>query len=175
MLAPESSRAFLAYATAWMTTLAWQAICVSACYLIATILQGIVVLGRPEYVAQPWHTLLIIWAASLFAVLVNSSTSRALAKFEGMVLVLHLMGFFGVLVPLVYFGPHNESPMVFTTFLNGGGWSNQALSFLIGFPSGAAALIGADCAVHLSEEVCVWWSVLLCVPPCYGPRRIDGH
>lgn len=154
MLAPESSQAFLAYITAWMTTLAWQAICVSACYLIATVLQGMIVLSHPDYVAKAWQTLLIIWTASLFAVAINSSTGRVLAKFEGLVLLVHLMGFFGVLIPMVYFGRHNEPSAVFTTFLNGGGWSSQTLSFLVGSPSGAASLIGADCAIHLSEEVC---------------------
>ena len=153
MLAPESSRAFLAYITAWMTTTAWQAIAVSGCYLIATILQGIVVLGQPDYTPQAWHTLLIMWAISLFSVLVNSTTGRALARFEGVVLIVHLVGFFCVLIPMVYLGRHNDPATVFTTFLNEGGWPTQGLSFLVGFPSGATSLIGADCAVHLSEEV----------------------
>lgn len=138
-----------------MTTTAWQAIAVSLCYLIATLLQGIVVLSQAEeaYIPKAWQTVLIIWAVSLFAVLVNSTTGRALAKFEGLVLIIHLVGFFAVLIPMVYLAPHNDAASVFTTFLNEGGWSSQALSFLVGFPSGAASLIGADCAVHLSEEV----------------------
>lgn len=153
MLAPESSRAFLSYMTAWLTTTAWQAMAGTMGYLIATVLQGIVILGQPQYEAKSWHTVLIAWAISIFAVLVNSTTGRALARFEGIVLVLHLAGFFGVIIPLVYLAPHNEPSAVFSTFLNEGGWSSQALSFLVGFPSGASTLIGADCAVHMSEEV----------------------
>jgi choline transport protein len=155
MLAPKSCYTFLAYLTAWLTTLSWQAIAVSLGYLIATLLQGIVILGQPAgtYVPQAWHTVLIIWAVMLFAVFINSTTSCALARFEGLVLIVHLLGFFGVLIPLVYLGPHNDPAAVFTTFLNEGGWSTQALSFLVGLPSGAASLIGVDCAVHMSEEV----------------------
>lgn len=133
--------------------MAWQAIGVSLCYLVATLLQGIIVLGHPEYHPAAWQTLLIMWAVACFAMVVNSTTGRALAKFEGLVLILHLVGFFAILVPMVYLAPHNDPSAVFTTFLNTGGWSNQALSFLVAFPSGASSLIGADCAVHLSEEI----------------------
>jgi amino acid transporter len=153
MLAPESCRNFLVYLTAWLTTTAWQAIAVSTGYITATLLQGIVVLAQPSYVPEPWHTVLILWAAMLFAVIMNSTTSQALARFEGLILVLHLAGFFGVLVPLVYFAPHNDAQTVFTSFINAGGWSPQALSFLIGFPTVATSLVGADCAVHMSEEI----------------------
>lgn len=153
MMAPESCRSFLAYMTAWLTTLAWQAIAVSLGYLMSTLIQGVVVLSQPTYEPKQWHTVLLIWAIMLFAVFVNSTTGRALAKFEGVVLILHLAGFFGILIPLVYLAPHNEPSAVFNTFYNMGGWSSQALSFLVGFPFGAGPLVGADCAVHMAEEV----------------------
>ncbi|KAI0835920.1 amino acid transporter [Hypoxylon sp. FL0890] len=153
MMAPDSCANFLSYLTAWLTTLAWQAIAITTSYSVATIIQGIVVLAEPSYVAIPWHTVLIMWAAAVFSVLVNSTTGRVLAKFEGLVLILHLTGFFGVLVPMVYFAPHNAPSDVFTTFTNNGGWSTQALAFLVGMPTVASTMTGADCAVHMSEEV----------------------
>ncbi|KAL7622854.1 polyamine transporter tpo5 [Parahypoxylon ruwenzoriense] len=153
MMAPESCSTFLAYMTAWMTTLAWQALAVTVGYIIATMLQGIIVLTNPTYVPEAWHTVLIIWVGMLFAVVVNSTTSRAIAKLEGLILILHLAGFFGVLVPMVYFAPHNDPATVFTTFFNEGGWSTQTLSFFVGFPVIAGSLLGADCAVHMSEEI----------------------
>ncbi|QSZ36871.1 hypothetical protein DSL72_006754 [Monilinia vaccinii-corymbosi] len=153
MMAPASYNNFLAYITAWLTVLAWQALAISVGYIIATMLQGIVVLANPAYVPLPWQTVLIIWAVMLFAVVMNSTTSRILAKFEGLILVLHLAGFFGVLIPMVYFAPHNEAKVVFTGFLNEGGWSSQTLSFFVGIPTIAGSLLGADCAVHMSEEI----------------------
>ncbi|KAI1764098.1 putative GABA transporter [Hypoxylon sp. FL1150] len=153
LMAPRSCSAFLAYMTAWMTTLAWQSLAVSVGYIIATMLQGIIVLTNDTYVPENWHTVLMIWLAGLFAVMVNSTTSRAIAKFEGLILILHLAGFFGVLIPMVYFAPHNDPAEVFTTFLNTGGWSTQGLSFFVGFPVIAGSLLGADCAVHMSEEI----------------------
>ncbi|KAK4031494.1 amino acid/polyamine transporter I [Parachaetomium inaequale] len=161
MMAPKPLRNFLAYLTAWLTTLAWQAMAVSTAYIIATLLQGMIILSQgaePTYVPQNYQTVLILWASMIFAVVMNSMTGRVLAKFEGLVLIFHLAGFFGVFVPLVYFVPHgiagtNDAATVFTSFLNTGGWSSQGLSFLVGFPQVATSLVGADCAVHMSEEI----------------------
>ncbi|KAI1372106.1 amino acid transporter [Hypoxylon crocopeplum] len=153
MMAPESCANFLSYLTAWLTTLAWQAIAITTSYSVATIIQGIVVLAEPSYEPIKWHTVLIMWAAAVFSVIVNSTTGRILAKFEGLVLILHLTGFFGVLVPMVYFAPHNTPAAVFTTFSNNGNWPTQALAFFVGIPTVASTLTGADCAVHMSEEV----------------------
>ncbi|KAI1378114.1 putative GABA transporter [Hypoxylon crocopeplum] len=153
MMAPKSCSNFLTYLTAWLTTLAWQAMAITTSYLITTTLQGIVVLARPSYIPLPWHTLLIMWAATSLAVLINSTTGRFLARLEGLILILHLVGFFGILVPLVYFSPHNDPSVVFTNFFDNGGWGSQGLTFFVGLPSIASTLIGADCAVHMSEEI----------------------
>ncbi|RYC58527.1 hypothetical protein CHU98_g7671 [Xylaria longipes] len=138
--------------TAWLTVIASQAIAASVGYLIATLLQGIVVLAHPNYEPQAWQTVLLMWATSLLCVLVNSISGRVLSKFEGLILVLHLIGFFRVLILLVYLAPHNSASDVFTTFLNNRNWLSQGLAFLIGFPTMASSLLGADCAVHMSEE-----------------------
>lgn len=151
-MAPKSYANFLAYLTGWLTTLAWQATAITTSYLSATILQGIIVLAHPTYVPLPWHTVLLMWAIVSFASTVNF-VGRILAKFEGLILILHLVGFFGILVPLVYFSPHNDADVVFATFYNNGGWPRDGLAFLVGMPSIASTLVGADCAVHMSEEI----------------------
>ncbi|KAF2230789.1 amino acid transporter [Viridothelium virens] len=153
MLAPAGSRSFVSYVTAWATIAGWQAETASAAYLIGSLIQGIVVLTHPTYTPQPYQTMLFLWAVLLFALFFNSITSRALARFEGAFLVLHLVGFFAVLIPLVLLGPHGDASSVFLTFLNGGNWSTQALSFFVGLPSPVFALFGADSAVHMSEEI----------------------
>jgi amino acid transporter len=76
-----------------------------------------------------------------------------LAALERLFLLLHLAGFLGILVPLVYFAPHNSASEVFTTFYNNGKWPSQGLAFLVGLPTVASTLTGADCAVHMSEEI----------------------
>ncbi|KAI1202916.1 amino acid transporter [Nemania serpens] len=153
LLAPKSQAIFLSYLTGWLTTIAWQAITTSVSFATATLLQGVVALAMPSYMPLPWHTVLIMWAASLFSVIMNSITSKTLAKFEGLILILHLFGFFGVLVPMVYYADHNPPSAVFTTFFDEGGWDSNTAAFFIGLPAMASPLIGADCAVHMSEEI----------------------
>jgi len=151
-MAPKSWSNFLAYLSGWLTTLAWEATAITTSYLTATTIQGIVVLTRPSYVPEAWQTLLIMWASAIFASAINF-TGRLLAKFEGLILVLHLVGYFGILVPLVYFADHNDPKSVFELIYDNGGWNSNALAFLVGLSSIASTLTGADCAVHMSEEI----------------------
>ncbi|KAI0968715.1 putative GABA permease [Xylaria arbuscula] len=50
-----------------------------------------------------------------FAIFINTVVSKMLAHFEGLILVLHILGFFSVLIPLVYLSPHGDASF-FTTF-----------------------------------------------------------
>ena len=101
-----------------------------------------VVDNHSEYNFQRWHGTLITWAAILLAVVFNTVLIRALPKVEGMVLVLHILGFVAILIPLVYLAPHSTASEVFTVFLNGGNWSSQGLSFFIGLVGNATAFLG---------------------------------
>ncbi|MCJ1426354.1 hypothetical protein MMC29_004257, partial [Sticta canariensis] len=56
-------------------------------------------------------------------------------------------------VPPVYLAPHSSPRKVFTTFVNGGDWSNHGLWFLVGTSRNAFAFLGADGVYHMTEEV----------------------
>ena len=85
---------------------------------------------------------LILWAAILFAVFVNTVLCRFLPKIEGLILILHVMAFFAILIPLLYMAPHNSAQTVFTTFLNEGAWPTTGTSFMVGLLVPANVLIG---------------------------------
>ncbi|OTA92037.1 hypothetical protein M434DRAFT_75192 [Hypoxylon sp. CO27-5] len=152
MLAPDSSRHFLSYIAGWMTLAGWQAATASAAYLTGTVLQSIIIMVRSDYVSQPWQAMLFLWAILAFAVFINTVASKTLSYFEGLVLVLHILGFFGIMIPLVSLAPHANASF-FTTFANAGGWPTQGLSFMVGLPTSVFSLIGADSAVHMAEEI----------------------
>ena len=59
-----------------------------------------------------------------------------------MVLVLHILGFVTILVPLIHLAPRSTSSEVFAVFSNGGGWSSQGLSFVIGLLGDATDFLG---------------------------------
>jgi choline transport protein len=124
-----------------MTFAGWQAVTASAAYLIGTLLQGVIIMTNPDYVPQPWQAMLFFWAVLAFAVFINTVASKALANFEGLILVLHILGFFAILIPLTYLAPHGDAS-VFTMFINGGEWSTQGLSFMVGLPASVFSLIG---------------------------------
>ncbi|KAK6597771.1 amino acid transporter [Botrytis cinerea] len=97
--------------------------------------------------------MLLFWAVILFAVSINTIVSSLLPKFEGLILILHICGFFAILITLVILGPHDTSKDVFTVWLNSGGWSTQGLSFFVGLTGNVFAFVGADGAFHMSEEI----------------------
>ncbi|KAF3765732.1 amino acid transporter [Cryphonectria parasitica EP155] len=152
MLAPDSSRRFLSYITGWITFIGWQAVTASAAYLIGTLLEGVIIMCNPGYVPKPYQAMLFCWVILSFAVFINTVATKTLAHFEGLILVLHILGFFAILIPLVILGPHGDA-FIFTTFVNLGAWPTDGLSFMVGLPASVSALIGADSAVHMSEEI----------------------
>ncbi|OCK81437.1 amino acid transporter [Lepidopterella palustris CBS 459.81] len=153
MLAPKSSRKILSYIVGWLTVTGWQAIVASGCYLCATLITSLMEMNDNNYTAKPWQAMLFYWAAVAFAISVNTVISQLLPNIESLILILHTVGFFGILIPLVYFAPHGKASDVFGLFLNEGEWQTQGLSFMVGTVGQAFNLLGADSAVHMSEEI----------------------
>ncbi|KAL3462068.1 amino acid/polyamine transporter I [Aspergillus heterothallicus] len=153
MLAPRSSVKFLSYISGWLTVIGWQATFATAAFLSGTMVQGLAVLTHPDYVPQNWHPTFYYWAVVAFAVGINIVGRGALPKFEGLILVVHIVGFFAVLIPLVSLAEIGSAEVVFTQFINEGGWSTQGLSFFVGLIGCVFAFAGGDAAVHMSEEI----------------------
>ena len=161
MLAPSWCRRFLSYMTGmpfmmhmhalrglmvlgWLILSGWQAFVASGCVLTATMIQGLIVIVHPTYESHPWHSVLLYWAVLLFAVFVNTTLAGLLPKLEGLILILHLAGFFAILVPLATLSHHNSASEVFDQFLNEGNWSTQGLSFMVGLLGNVFAFFGTS-------------------------------
>jgi choline transport protein len=65
------------------------------------MIEALIQLNYPGYVPQQWHGTLLFWAVVVIAVLINTITSHILPQFEVFILVVHVLGFFAVLIPLV--------------------------------------------------------------------------
>ncbi|KAI9695991.1 MAG: hypothetical protein M1820_008332 [Bogoriella megaspora] len=50
-------------------------------------------------------------------------------------------------------GPHQDASYVFKSFQNGGNWPTQGLSCMVGLVGSVWSFVGADGAVHMSEEI----------------------
>ena len=85
---------------------------------------------------------MLFWAVLCFGLLINTWLGRQLPRIEALMLFLYVMGFFGVLIPMVYLSPHKSANEVFTVFQNLGGWSSTSLSFFVGFITVSGSFIG---------------------------------
>ncbi|KAI8630809.1 putative GABA permease [Xylariaceae sp. FL1651] len=155
MLAPPSCRRFFGYLTGWLTITGWQALVASGGFVTGTMIQGLILLTHPEYAAvmKNWHGTLLFWGVVLLSYGINTAVGTLLAKFEGLVLILHILGFFAVIFPLALLSQHGTANDVFDTWLNLGLWQTQGLSFSIGVLGNVFAFLGGDGAIHMSEEI----------------------
>lgn len=171
MLAPKFARNFLGYITGWTTVLAWVATVASGGFLTASMIQAVSLVNWPSYasVFASWQGTLISWAVILVCIFFNTVVGRFLPKVEGSFMVLHVLGFFAILIPLVYYAPKASAAEVFgasTGYQNNGMWPTYGISFMIGTVSPALAFAGADAAVHVSVPVAT--------PSHVKQHRIDG-
>ena len=154
MLAPRSSRRFLSFLTGWLTMTGWQTSVASEGYLSGTLIQGIIIVNYPQYSPQRWQGTLLLWAIILVAVLINTVISSLLPMLEGLILIIHVLGFFAIMIPLVYMSSHSSASSVFTSFVNEGGWSSQGLSFWVGIIGSVFAFLGEAPIKLANEETC---------------------
>ncbi|KAL8651850.1 MAG: hypothetical protein Q9210_003024 [Variospora velana] len=153
LLAPKSCSKFLSYLTGWITVISWQAALASSAFLGGTMIQGLLVLNYDGYSMERWHGTLLFYAIILLSLFINTYLARLLPKIEGMVLIIHVVGFVCILIPLVYLAPHGTATDVFATFTNGGGWNTDGLAFFVGLSTSMFSFIGADAATHMAEEI----------------------
>lgn len=156
MLAPPSARNVFGYIVGWLEITGWQALVASGGYVTGTMIQGVILLTHPTYAEnmQNWHGTLLFWAIILLSYGINTALGSLLAKFEGFILVLHILGFFAVIFPLTLLENQHATPSeVFHQWLNLGGWQSQGLSMVIGLQGSVFAFLGADAAIHVRATV----------------------
>lgn len=126
-----------------MAMIGWWANTAAGVYFAATVTQGLVVLNYPNYVSEGWQGTLMMFAALIICVTVNSIGAKLLPQIEGLILIFHIAGFFAILIPLVYLAPHKDASFVFGAFENTSGWNNPGLTWLIGLAGTNLPFIGA--------------------------------
>lgn len=142
VLSPPRCSKFLSYLTGWVTIIGWQAAVASGAFLGGTMIQGLLILNHSAYTFERWHGTLLFYAIIAISLFVNTYLGRLLPKIEVTVLIIHIAGFFAILIPMVYLGPHASTKDVFKQFLNLGGWSTAGLSFFIGLSTSMFSFIG---------------------------------
>lgn len=130
----------------------WVAAVASVCYLIATMIQGAAVLNYSTYEPKRWHATLIMIGFAALASLGNTYGKKLLPLWETLGGLLHVLFFFIVFIAILATSDKASDKDVWGTFINASGWTNDGVSFCIGFLTPAFALAGVDAVVHMSEE-----------------------
>lgn len=126
----------------WLTSIAWVAVLATGSIFVGTMIQGLLILNYPNYKPQRYQGTLLCWAVIAVAVFINTIVSSLLPMIEGLILIVHVLGFFAVLIPLIYTSRHVTATDVFRTSFNGGNWPTQGLSYCIGFIGNVATFVG---------------------------------
>ena len=63
---------------------------------------ALALLNHPTYEPKLWHGTMVYWGVMAVAIIINTTTSKILPKLESFILGLHILGFFAILIPLVY-------------------------------------------------------------------------
>jgi amino acid transporter len=121
----------------------------SASFLAGTEIQGVVTLAHANYEPKAWQGTLIMWAAILLALGINIVGGKLLPRFETLVLVVHILGYFAILIPMTYMADHKSNDEVFKDFVNSGGFPTDGLAFFVGMTGCVFAFAGGDAAVHV--------------------------
>jgi choline transport protein len=142
----------LSYISGWLCVLGWQVNIAGGCYLVTLQIQGIIALNDSSYSPKPWHGTLMIIAIATVAIMFNTFLAKKLPLIEGLMLAIHVFGFFAVLIPLWILSPIQPAKEVFTEFTDVYGWPSQGLACLVGIVGPMYSLLGPDSAVHMGES-----------------------
>lgn len=131
--------------------LGWQVNIGSGSYLVGLQIQGLITLNDQNYVPQQWHGTLFVIAVATVAITFNTFFARKLPLIEGIMLLLHVFGFFAILIPLWVFAPKVSAKTVFTEFSQVTGWPSMGTACLVGLIGPLYSLLGPDSAVHMGK------------------------
>ena len=148
MMAPASLQRLSSYIEGWLTVAGWQALCAGATFLTAQLLQALISFTNPQYMPKPYQAMLLIWAIIVLGLLVNVQGGTFLPRFEGLILILHLLGYFGLIIPLIILSNHQPSSAVFHNFVDGGNWTSKGLSFMIGLNGAVFVFAGKQLVIR---------------------------
>jgi choline transport protein len=143
----------------WLSVLGWQAAFASICYLVGTLIQGLLVFNYSDpsgwvYVYERWHGTLLTIAIAAVGTVVNTWGYKILAPMEGLILAIHIFGFVAVIVPMWVMTPGKATgEEVWKEFTNSGGWPSMGLACLVGQLTPIFSWTGPDAATHMGEYI----------------------
>lgn len=153
---PPSYQRFLSYSTGWLCAIGYHTFLASVCFMVGTIIQGLIIISNESYVFQAWHGTLLTIAVMSFAIIFNTVVAGKLPLTEGVAVIIHMCGLFAVIIPLWVLSPSStrgDAREVLLEFTNLGGWPTNGLAAMVGLTTPLSIWIGYETPVHMAEEV----------------------
>ncbi|KAF2093213.1 amino acid transporter [Rhizodiscina lignyota] len=152
--APASVQKPLSYIVGWMCCLGWVSGVPACGQMLYSLLEGMILITNPNAnIEQLWQATLILFMWVLLIVAFNIFLAQQLPLAEGIILVIHVFGFFAFLILFWVMADHASAHDVFLQFYDGGEWGSNGLSTLVGLTTPLWCFIGPDAGAHMSEEL----------------------
>lgn len=152
--APLRWQRVLSYCSGWLSMLSWQSMVVIECYAKSDIIQAIILVNEPTYLATRWRGTLLTMAAGLVSSGCNIILASNLSWCEGIFATIHFFAFLPVLIALLVIAPKRSAEDVFFQFeRSSDGWSTTSIALFVGQVSNLFVMLGSDGVAHLAEEI----------------------
>lgn len=158
--APRKYQKPLSYTSGWLSSLCWQSFVASDCLYSAQLIMSVASIANPDFVPKTWQTALISILIGAIVTAINVLGAKRLALVENVFVMLHVAGFFIVLITIAVVAPMNSAHDVFLKFSdNGGGYptSEWMRTFLALINADKASIVGLGVMVG---QVPAMWNVL---------------
>jgi choline transport protein len=152
ILAPKKFSNFLSYITGWVLVIAWQFANAAMAWLTAGIILELVNVNYPGYDAKLWHSVLGFYAIIAVAVFFTTVLGRLFPGLEAAAFLMHIVSFFVILIVMIYMAPKSPTSVVFGNFVNGGGFSSNIESAIVGATGTMFGFNGIDAVIHMCKK-----------------------
>ncbi len=169
-LAPSRHKRFITWVQGWVTWFSWVALLAGITNIAANVTTTLATTNYPNYVVQPWHTILVMYAYLAFLGLTTMYGFFLIPWIEFMAGVLHVVLWLVFVVVLLTLAPHKSDEFVWLEKANGSGWNSDFVSFNLGLVLITWGFVGFDASAHISEETrkakfviprAMFWSICL--------------
>ena len=138
-------------------------------WINSTIILGLIQINYPAYEGKPWHGTLIFYAVIALALLINTYLGKVFPWLEAVAFIVHIVGFFAIMIVMIYLAPKSPPSFVFDNFMNLGGLTDiqsallgsVTIMYMFNGTSSLAEedtaalliLVAVDGATHMAEEI----------------------
>ncbi|EMC97253.1 hypothetical protein BAUCODRAFT_69141 [Baudoinia panamericana UAMH 10762] len=141
----------LSYCVGWLGVIGWQAFFAAICYGTATMLQGLWALHHPQHELESWVGVMLTLLVIAVVCFVNYLSPKWLSKLE-LICAFIRVGNVALILAILWLSRPRSTFEEVMTSSGSGGWQNDVVRMLVGFPLCFSAFLGFDSMAHFSEE-----------------------